>query len=64
LLENSIQYETQKKIDIQGHHLTIDFYLTDFDLYIEYNGEQHYNPIAFFGGIDKYNTQIFYDNLK
>ena len=47
LENNHINYTPQKKIDIEGHHLSCDFYLEDYDLYIEYNGEQHYNPIAF-----------------
>ena len=33
-------------------------------LYIEYNREQHYNPIAFFGGEEKFKKQIEYDCLK
>lgn len=39
LEDNSIFYESQVPIDIEGHHLFIDFYLPSFDLYIEYNGE-------------------------
>lgn len=64
LENNHINYTPQKKIDIEGHHLSCDFYLEDYDLYIEYNGEQHYNPIAFFGGEEKFKKQIEYDCLK
>jgi len=35
---------------IKNYNLVLDFYLPYYDLYIEYNGEQHYNPINFFGG--------------
>ena len=29
----------------------IDFYLPDHDIFIEYNGRQHYIPLDYFGGI-------------
>lgn len=61
---NQINYTPQKKINIRGHHLTFDFYLNDYDLYIEYNGEQHYHPVNFFGGENKFKKQIEYDKLK
>lgn len=31
---------------------------------IEYQGEQHYNPVKFFGGEEKFQEQIEYDNKK
>ena len=31
---------------------------------IEYQGEQHYYPVDFFGGQDKFKTQILRDNIK
>lgn len=31
---------------------------------IEYQGEQHYKPVEFFGGQERYNLQILYDNKK
>ena len=64
LEDNNIQYQFQYPITIKGHKLTIDFYLPKQDLYIEYNGEQHYYPIEFFGGDDKFEYQQFNDNLK
>lgn len=64
LNEHDILFETQKKIIIDGHHLTIDFYLPKKDLYIEYNGEQHYTPINFFGGEKKFKQQQYLDSLK
>lgn len=44
--------------------MLIDFYLPDYDLYIEYNGEQHYHPIKHFGGENKLESQKRNDNLK
>ena len=64
LESNKIEYKAQYPIDIQGHHLTIDFYLPQYDLYIEYNGEQHYFPIKHFGGESRLKSQKEYDNLK
>lgn len=45
-----ISYERQKKIIINNKLVKIDFYLPDKNLYIEYNGEQHYRPVEHFGG--------------
>lgn len=64
LEENNINYESQKRININEHHLSIDFYLPDFNLYIEYHGEQHYSPINYFGGEDKLKKQQELDVLK
>ena len=64
LTKNLIEYLPQYKIDIEGHHLSVDFYLPQLDLYIEYNGEQHYNAVAFFGGETKFKKQQRYDELK
>lgn len=64
LEENRILYERQIPLDIEGHHLFIDFYLPSFDIYIEYNGEQHYKMINFFGGKTKFLRQQKNDALK
>ena len=64
LNENNIKYKSQYSIIIENHHLLIDFYLPDYDLYIEYNGEQHYHPIKHFGGENKLELQKRNDNLK
>lgn len=64
LEKHQINYIAQFPIVIESHKLFCDFYLPELDLYIEYNGEQHYNPIAFFGGQEKFQKQVYYDNLK
>lgn len=64
LEEHNIEFQRQYKIDLEGHHLSIDFYLPEYDLYIEYNGEQHYQPIKHFGGQSKFFSQLYLDNLK
>ncbi|MEI8270887.1 MAG: hypothetical protein WCG45_05990, partial [bacterium] len=47
-----INFECEKKFDGCKFKkpLSFDFYLPDFNLCIEYDGELHYYPIAIFGG--------------
>ena len=52
-LKNSgIEFEPQKKFKEvkDSRPLSYDFYLPKQKILIEYNGEQHYRPIEFFGG--------------
>ena len=44
--------------------LRCDFYLPEYNLVIEYNGEQHYKPIDFFGGLEGFNETKKRDLLK
>ena len=64
----NIEYEPQKKFDgligVGGKKLSYDFYLPDFNTLIEYNGEQHYNAIEFFGGEQQLRIQQKHDELK
>ena len=58
LLENDIEYKSQYKIPIDvsinfSGKAYIDFYLPNYNLFIEYNGEQHYINRPHFG--NKYN---------
>lgn len=71
--KNKIKYESQKKfndcINPQTNRiLPFDFYLTDFNICIEYDGEQHFKPT-----FPKYNLekakinlekQKYFDHLK
>lgn len=50
------QKEISDKIFSQPF-LLIDFYLPDYNLFIEYNGKQHYVPIEYFGGEIQFNKQ-------
>lgn len=55
LKQNNIKFTSQHKIPIDksinsSGIAKIDFYLPDYNLFIEYNGEQHYIPIKHFGG--------------
>lgn len=49
-----------------NHPLRFDFKisLSDRDIFIEYDGEQHYRPVTFFGGEESYEKLKKYDSLK
>jgi len=44
--------------------LPFDFYLKEYNLLIEFDGEQHFYPIEYFGGIDNYNKTVRNDMIK
>ena len=44
--------------------LPFDFYLPDYNLVIEYQGEQHYKPTKKFGGEEKFLLRKQHDELK
>ena len=61
-----IEYVEQKRFydccDIR--ELPFDFYLPTFNVVIEYNGKQHYEPIEYFGGNDSFDIQQKHDKIK
>lgn len=44
--------------------LRFDFYLPENNTCIEYDGEQHFRPVEYFGGMDKYKKIKENDNIK
>lgn len=52
LIDNCIKFESQKKFnDCKSiNHLLFDFYLPNYNVCIEYDGEQHFNADKFYGG--------------
>lgn len=64
LLKNNIIFQEQKVFIINNHKLRVDFYLPEYNYVIEYNGQQHYKPINFFGGETTFKRQQLYDNYK
>jgi len=46
------------------YKLPFDFYLTDFNVCIEYDGEMHFKEIERFGGKVKLDYHIKNDNIK
>lgn len=66
LLNNGIKFEKEKKFIDCNHKgaLPFDFYLPEYNICIEYNGIQHYKPIEYFGGYERYNSQLVRDKIK
>lgn len=62
LRENQVKFESQKKYKPLGR-LRFDFYLPDYNLLLEYDGEHHFRPIRF-GGISKELAQINYEKTR
>jgi very-short-patch-repair endonuclease len=63
---NNIKYERQKKFDDckNIHHLSFDFFLPDYNLLIEYDGEQHFREVLQWGGKKGYETILLRDKIK
>lgn len=63
---NNIQYITQKTFNECKfvNKLKFDFYLPEFNICIEFDGEQHYRPIRHFGGKKAFELQKIKDNIK
>lgn len=64
LEKNNIDFIKEYLVKINGHNLRFDYYLPELDLYIEYNGIQHYKAVKYFGGDEKLKLQKEYDLLK
>lgn len=71
LTKHNINYKTQYSFaDCKDQRaLPFDFYLTDYNILIEYDGQQHYRPVNF-GGIDdkranqNFETTCLHDSIK
>ena len=63
-----VKYELHYKYDglvgLGGKQLSYDFFTSNYNLLIEYNGEQHYEPVEYFGGKKQFEKQIEHDNRK
>lgn len=44
--------------------MPFDYYVKEHDLLIEVQGEQHYKPVVYFGGEDRFKTQKINDEIK
>ena len=64
LNDNNIKYNFQYKIQINNSYHYYDFYLPDYNIMIEFNGKQHYEPIKFFGGQEGFNYLQERDKIK
>jgi hypothetical protein len=68
LNKNNISFYYQKRFDncrsSSNRHLVFDFFLEKYNICIEYDGEQHFIPIEYFGGEKSLQSQIEKDNIK
>jgi very-short-patch-repair endonuclease len=68
LKNNNIYFLKQKKFDTcrstKGHKLKFDFYLPSINICIEFDGQQHFEKCDFFGGEEKFETQVENDTIK
>lgn len=67
LRKNNIFYITQYPVKIKEQALRFDFAVYDENkivAFIEYQGEQHYKPVEFFGGLKAFKLQKDKDKLK
>jgi hypothetical protein len=63
------EYFTECKVISQGRpewlgRQSLDIYFPEYNIGVEYQGEQHFRPIDFFGGIEKFNLQKNLDEKK
>ena len=63
LMENNIKFEYQKRFSWLGKQ-SLDFYLPDYNIAIECQGKQHFQPIKFFGGEKAFEKQVERDKKK
>lgn len=69
LTELDIPYSYQHKFPdckspFSNLPLYFDFYLPDYNCCIEYDGEQHFCPIDYFGGVEKFEKTKLRDKVK
>jgi len=66
LKKNGIDFEYQKSFcDLKMVNcLSFDFYLPEYDMCIEYDGEQHFRPVDYWGGKEGFEKRKLYDKEK
>lgn len=66
LTSENITYVSQKTFNNCRDKLPLpfDFYLPDYNICIEYDGEQHFRSVEFFGGEEKFEELKKHDNIK
>lgn len=66
--KKNIKYESQKKFEtclsLSGSKLRYDFYIEEYNLCIEYDGEQHFNSVKYWGGDENFEKLKIRDNIK
>lgn len=63
------EFKSEHRVKIEEHYMRYDFYLPQYNLFIEYDGEGHYKPVDFAGKGEEWKNSNFeriqkYDTLK
>lgn len=53
LTDKNIEHESEYTIYIDDCYYRFDFYLPQYNLFIEYDGEQHYKPVRYYNQSDE-----------
>lgn len=66
---NNIKYNKNYKefkwlINDINHSLELDFYIPEYNIAIECQGKQHFEPVEKFGGTEAYQIQVKNDQIK
>ncbi len=66
LRKNNIAFEQQKTFEgcKDKKCLPFDFYIPSLNIAIEFDGEQHFKPINFFGGKSRFERLVAHDKAK
>ena len=66
LIKNNIEFIFQKTFENckNIYKLPFDFFIEKYNLCIEFDGEQHFKPITYFGGEKKFKIQQKRDSIK
>lgn len=59
LSEIGIKHMKEYSVKIDGSNYRFDFYLPDYNLFIEYDGQQHFMPVRFSGSNEEKNYEAF-----
>ena len=62
--KNNIENKPERTIFIGDNYYRFDFYLPQYNLFIEYDGEQHFKEIKWFGGKEGFEKRVKHDNMK
>lgn len=66
LTRNNIEFEQEKKFDWLKHNikLSLDFYLPKYNIFIECQGRQHFEPVEKYGGEEAFKLTKERDKTK
>lgn len=64
LKQKNIDFIREYRVNIQKHNLRFDFFIPSLNLFIEFQGQQHFKANNYFGGEEGLKRQQLYDDYK